>query len=213
RWEGKKATIWEVSDYNGVKLMTEGCLHAGTALYRKSDWETIGGFDENLPAWEDWDFQLALCEIGVCGTRAPWPLFTYRKDTGVRREKNYAEFESSREGIYSKWRDYYEGRKELMGCSKCPGGGGGRASVQRQQLDALKAAPAKMPQNGSSDNFVQVEYVGRLQGARTYKPPSGQSYSFSAMPTGRIKLVHKDDLEFFVKSRPTDFKIVESVPA
>ena len=210
RWEGKKATVWEVSDYDGIKLMTEGCLHAVTALYRTSDWEKVGGFDENLPAWEDWDFQLALCEIGVCGTRASWPLFTYRKDTGMRREKNYAEFESSREGIYSKWRDYYEGRKELMGCSRCPGGGGGKASVQRQRLDAARVVLPSVPQNGSSEDFVRVEYVGRMQGARTYKPPSGLSYSFSALPTGRIKLVRKEDLDFF-RSKP-DFKIGESVP-
>ena len=217
RWEGKKATVWEVSDYDGVKLMTEGCLHAVTALYRKSDWEQVGGFDESLPAWEDWDFQLALCEIGVCGTRAPWPLFTYRKDTGIRREKNYAEFESSREGIYSKWREYYEGRKKLMGCSRCPGGGGGRAGEQISQLAAARLAaraPAanRVPENGNVENYVLVIYGGSQQGARFYRPPSGNQYSFSALPTGREKFVHKDDVAFFT-SIP-DFRVVEkAVPA
>ncbi len=210
-WTGKEATVWKVSEYNGYKLMSEGCLHAVTALYRKADWESVGGFDEKLSAWEDWDFQLALCEIGVCGTRAPWPLFTYRKDTGIRREQNYAEYETSREGIYSKWREFYEGRKELMGCSRCPGGGGGKASTMQQQLRAATATPASLPQNGSSEDYVVLWYVGTMQGTRTFRPPSGNTYTFSALPSGKEKFVHKGDVEFFL-ARP-DFKVRETIPA
>lgn len=212
RWEGKEATVWQVSDYDGWKLMKEGCLHAVTALYRKEDWERVGGFDEDLPAWEDWDFQLALCNIGVCGTRAPWPLFTYRKDTGIRREQNYAEYEVSREGIWNKWREYYEGRETLMGCSRCPGGGGQNARAQMQAMAARGQTPAdpRTPQNGGG--YVLVEYVGLQQGARSYRPGSGTTYSFSALATGKQKLVHKDDVDFF-RARP-DFRILkEAVPA
>lgn len=211
RWEGKEATTWEVEEYDGWKLLSNGCLHAVTALYRVADWQQVGGFDEDLPAWEDWDFQIALCSIGVCGTRAPWPLFTYRKDTGVRREQNYAEYEVSREGIYNKWKSYYEGKENLMGCSRCPGGGGaGRQARAQQQARAVQAP--RLPQNGEAKDFVMVEYTGRMEGARAYRGSgTGTVYSFSALPTGKEKLVHHSDLELF-KSHP-DFLIKETVPA
>src|SRR3972149_10543017 len=70
--------------YDASYLIKKGCLHAVTALYPVEAWKKVGGFDEKLPAWEDWDFQLKLANIGVCGTRLPYPIFTYRKDTGMR---------------------------------------------------------------------------------------------------------------------------------
>ena len=206
RWEDQEIKIWNAPDYDAWKLLAEGCLHAVTALYRKEDWEEVGGFDENLPAWEDWDFQLKLAEIGVCGTRAPWPLFTYRKDTGFRREQNVTDFEGSREGIYNKWRDYYERRKELMACGGCPKGS--KAAVSRIQGRPIEAANLD-----DKDGYLVVEYVGARQGARTFRPPSGTTYSFSASPTGRERFVLRRDADFFRVIPDFVVKEREAVPA
>ena len=39
------------------------------ALYRKSDWERVGGYNEDIIAREDWEFWIALLKIGGKGDK------------------------------------------------------------------------------------------------------------------------------------------------
>lgn len=208
RWVGRDLGKWDTQEYDAQLLLQKGCLHAVTALYSRVAWEQVGGFDETLPAWEDWDFQLKLAEAGICGTRIPEPLFTYRKDTGQRREENYAAFELSKQGILDKWKSHFQGRKELMACSRCPGGGGGRV-----QPSTLMSPLVRAPQTPDDvSEYVIVEYIGLKQGGRTFRAPSGQTYRFSATPSEKVKYVRRDDIPFF--SEKVDFRIVqERAPA
>ena len=50
-----------VGDFNLQQLMLENNIDA-CAVYRKSVWEAVGGYDEKMPAmgFEDWDFWLNL---------------------------------------------------------------------------------------------------------------------------------------------------------
>lgn len=199
-WQGEEPKVWQAPEYDARLLLSKGCLHAVTGLYRKADWETIGGYDEELPAWEDWDFQLKLANRGICGTRVPEPLFAYRKDTGSRREENYADFEGSKSGILERWEEYFQGRKELMGCRGCPGGGGGR--VSQQIIPSQRAEPPP-----SGEGYVTVEYTGAKLGAFSMRGSNGQLYRFSADPRERIKYVLATDAGLF-RDR-TDFRILE----
>jgi glycosyltransferase involved in cell wall biosynthesis len=54
---GKKTGIWEVPGFDIVRLI-EGNYIDACALYRKSVWESINGYDEKMPwmGYEDWDF-------------------------------------------------------------------------------------------------------------------------------------------------------------
>ncbi len=49
-----------------------------TALMRRQHLEEIGGYDEWLTAYEDWDVFCTLAERGHTGTVIPEPLFQYR---------------------------------------------------------------------------------------------------------------------------------------
>ena len=50
------------------------------ALYRKSLWEKVGGYDEHMPsmAWEDWDFWLRAAAHGGAFFHLPKIGFDYR---------------------------------------------------------------------------------------------------------------------------------------
>jgi len=204
RWTdgSREMGIWETDEYSPELLLSKGCLHAVTAIYRVEDWEAVGGFDENLP-WEDWDFQLKLANVGICGTRIPEPLFTYRKDTGQRREENYAQFEGSKKAVQARWKDYFEGRKKLMACGGCSRGGG-RVSVP--QLPTTMQTTPVLP--SGSGNYVLVEYIGDSIGSMNFRAPSGQIYRFSATATERQKYVLSNDADFFRGRR--EFRIAES---
>lgn len=188
-------SVWKAPDYDAAKLISNGCLHAVTALYPVEGWREVGGFDETLPAWEDWDFQLRLANIELCGTRIPMPLFTYRKFTGQRREENFANFERGKQAILGRWGDYFEGRLILAGCGSCSKGGGGRIDAPAQTIQGPDAGLP--PMDGAGDLAI-VEYVGRNESIMTFRAPSGREYRFGALPTERLKYVHKDDVEHFV---------------
>lgn len=185
-------------------LPAKGIIHAVTALYPKEAWEKVGGFDPEM-AFEDWDFALKLADVGVCGTRIPEPLFTYRMDTGQRREGAVTDLENSKAGILAKWGEYFAGRKQLMACSSCSGGGGGR--VEPSPAQSFSAGEVGQQGTPGAD-YVYVEYTGPNEGTVTYVGPSKQAYNFGALPTERQKIVLRVDAEYF--ARRADFRIVET---
>ena len=55
---------WMLEKYSFEKLKHNNPIYC-TALYRRSDWDKIGGYDEiGLCGWEDWDFWLSLLKHG-----------------------------------------------------------------------------------------------------------------------------------------------------
>lgn len=193
--------VWETEEYNAAALTTKGSMHAVTGLYPKSVWVEVGGFDETLPGWEDWDFQLRLANVGCCGTRYPRPLFTYRSDLGMRREANFANFDDSKAAIAAVWKDYLSGKETLMGCRSC-GGGGGR--VTPPPMPAVSGPQVNAPEDVSG--YVMMEYTGGQQASSVYKGSSGQTYRFGNNEQDRIKFVLPEDAERL--SRHIDFRVV-----
>jgi glycosyltransferase involved in cell wall biosynthesis len=213
RETGKPTEVWEVSDWNAQFLIDRGSLHAVTALYPKAAWEAIGGFDEELSAWEDWDFQLKLANTGWCGTRIPQPLFTYRVDKGTRREDNFgggpgsSGFEISKQGILRKWKPFFDGKEELMGCRSCPNGGGG----QLQPPPTFSSTAPVMAAN-ELEKYEIFEYIGSKAGTMNFRGrETGTMYRFSNRPSERRKYVLKADAEFF-EQRPDFNKVDKRAP-
>ncbi len=65
-------------EYNFRELLSENFIPA-TACFRKSDWSRIGGYEERLSSYEDWEFWIHLGKEGIFGVLLPEPLFFYRK--------------------------------------------------------------------------------------------------------------------------------------
>jgi len=62
------------------------CHLPAHTLFRRQLWETVGGFCEELPAYEDWDFWLGCVEHGAIGIRVPGITLFYRvRSTGQLR--------------------------------------------------------------------------------------------------------------------------------
>lgn len=186
-----ESKVYDPPEYDPNLLLKKGCLHAITALYSKADWKAVGGFDSDVRSWEDWDFQIALASIGVCGTKLPMPLFTYRKTLGKRREENYASFEEGKESLYAKWKPYWEGRKILMACAGCKSGGGRAPTAP---------APLKTEQNNlGTGDVVLIEYIGQKQGTMTFRGKVTQTaYRFGNSPAERRKYVYAQDAPGFL---------------
>lgn len=63
-------------EYSFDKLM-HNCIISTNSFIKKSLFDSIGGFDENVKIIEDYDFWLRSCKLGWYAIKVPEPLFTY----------------------------------------------------------------------------------------------------------------------------------------
>lgn len=79
RFFGNYNAIWRNQDYNFYDLLNANYIVA-TSLIRRSVWELVGGYDEKMKnGYEDWEFLIAIGEIGWFGKLIKEPLFCYRR--------------------------------------------------------------------------------------------------------------------------------------
>jgi glycosyltransferase involved in cell wall biosynthesis len=67
----------------------------GSAIFLRDTWKQVGGFDESMPAYEDWDFWIRLGKSGFRGQLIPEPLFKWRRHPqtfGTRVDQRRPEF-------------------------------------------------------------------------------------------------------------------------
>lgn len=78
--------IYQTPEYTLDEFRAHPSLHPVTALVPRAWFNTVDGFDESMPAFEDVDFYLKLLTKGFCGQRIPEPLLVYNLETGLRRK-------------------------------------------------------------------------------------------------------------------------------
>jgi GT2 family glycosyltransferase len=75
---GARTGPWELPEPTPAHMAVDSCIPV-TALFRKADWDAVGGFAEDLTqGLEDYDFFLALMERGLSCVRLPETGFRYR---------------------------------------------------------------------------------------------------------------------------------------
>jgi len=75
---------WSPPDPELVEAIAKGVVHV-SSMFRRAMWETVGGFDEELPAFEEMDFWTTVLEQGFRGEVLGEALLHYR----VRPESMY----------------------------------------------------------------------------------------------------------------------------
>lgn len=95
-------------------FMLVGCLH------KKEDWERVGGWRADMQGGlEDWEYWIALGELGVCGTRVPEPLYWYRRQPGGRLaalKKDPEKWHRAYNAMRELHIDTYNGRRPVGCC-------------------------------------------------------------------------------------------------
>ena len=102
---GESCDLVDVGRFNLALLLKENYIDA-CAVYRKSVWEEIGGYDEKMPAqgFEDWEFWISAAEKNFKFYYIPKPLFYYRVlgNSMARTMEKNPKFNSLLEYIYKK---------------------------------------------------------------------------------------------------------------
>jgi len=165
-----------------------------TCLYEKSAWAKVGGFDESIKSYEDWDFFIALAAQGVCGKRVAMPLLHYRVSTGMRRETMYETIESNKREISAKWYKFMSGEEKLP----CGGCGSRRDTPGYRSVLNATSTPVVPKLEGGSSEAVMIEYVGG-DAPRTFRSNvTGAEYRFGNTTSHKIKYVLVQDVNIFL---------------
>lgn len=77
---GAEQGAWRLPRFSRFRMALGNVIFC-TAMYRRHDWQAVGGYDESLRrGWEDWDFWLSLLGLGRMVHQLPEVGFYYRKN-------------------------------------------------------------------------------------------------------------------------------------
>jgi glycosyltransferase involved in cell wall biosynthesis len=107
-WFGAKTGKWDLPPYRFPDILL-GNVIVTSALFRRSDWELVGGYCTEFRArWEDYDFWLSLIERGRIPHRIPEVLFYYRQRAGSRTQSGESTASAALyELLFRRHRDLY----------------------------------------------------------------------------------------------------------
>ena len=161
-----------------------------SSLVPKAWHDEIGGFDETMESWEDWDYYLRHARYGHCFTRLPEMLVHYRFDTGNRREIGKKKSQSLIQHMKDKYR-----RLGTMasGCGSC-GGSGGQSAPQAMPEPMFGARSMNV---GIVDGIGEdsVVYVKLVDGNITDHPIVVQGTNYGYRSHGDVFLMQKEHAE------------------
>jgi len=200
-----------------------------TTLIPTSWHHEIGGFDEQMESWEDWDYWIRLARAGKCFVRINEPLFVYRYFSGNRRWQANPDspegLQLARNLVQYMVEKYAGG--EIVGCGGGCGGKGSKSSVHDYASKLAGTTQTGVQRNMSSmkdEDFVLTEYLGippgnisnhgvvgvaifneMLQSVPMIRRGGGWSIDYRYRKAGDRFLVHRLDVE----KSPNWFRIVE----
>lgn len=195
-------TLYKSEDFKCGAVIRQ-MQHAMMCLVPKWAHEEIGGFDESLPGWEDWDYLIALQAAGVCSYRLDKPGFVYRFYAGSIREDSFGKHAEIVPLLRKKWNDYAKGKK-TMPCGGC--GPKRRVRIVHPTVAQEKSV--------DPNEMVMLEYQGSRSGkvnirgqvtGRYYKFSRGdQKYVFRSDADHMLGIKRKGIADFVMVAQPTE---------
>jgi len=182
-------------------VLAERGRHAVTALVPTVCARAVGGFDETMSAWEDWDFYLKLTAHGLPAYAVDAPVLIYRLSTGQRRNTGAGVAAGLLQTIRARYA-HLKPEEVGMGCN-C--GGGVPAKFAAAALADI-AAPGVMGAEEAirtGSGVLIMEFIGATAGAQTYGgrgiTPSGRAYRGGNNAFDRYQEVAATDAPWLVR--------------
>jgi glycosyltransferase involved in cell wall biosynthesis len=186
--KGSEKRHMPVYDYDRENFRTKQVMHSVNALVPRSWVKEVGGFDESLPGWEEYDFYMKLAVRGYCGEAVRQPLFYYRYETGERRKVSHKMAGQLNDHFREKF-----GGAEMSGCC------GNASNAILEAKRALGELPRETITVAELPNEVRLEFTGPFMAPVAYQV------------NGRTYYGAKDDLNRFINAPREDVpKLVAS---
>lgn len=170
--------------------------HGINILIAKADLLRVGGFDEAISGWEDWELFIKLAINGICGFYSPLPAYVYRMALGDRRETSHAQADQLLPILRERYADYYEGKKPMTNC--CGGDASAilaaKAAIAATHPNYFELPPEQSAPAQSAPTSVRLEFIGEQIGAQTYHGFNGRTYRGGNNHLERFIDAHPDDV-------------------
>lgn len=109
---GDRTGEWRLPPFS-LRLLARKNMLDTFGLYRKTDWERVGGYCREIVAREDWDFWISVLKDGGKVVRLPETGLYYRVRRGSKRESDRALKHHVIDVLNSRHADFF--RRELGG--------------------------------------------------------------------------------------------------
>ena len=107
-WDNGTEKLWPLRKFRDMKdFLKSNCIYC-TAMIRKKDFDEVGGIDEDLKAFEDWEFFIRLLDRNPKVFREDKILFKYRRHTGSRDDINGKKWIEIKEIVKAKDKDIFD---------------------------------------------------------------------------------------------------------
>lgn len=163
-------------------------IHSQGILMATKDALSIGGFNEQMLAWEDWDFFVKCVVNGICGERIPEPLLLYRKHLGQRSifgDERRAELYKE---LQERYKDYTTGAKAMAKCKTC-GDKKVVDSIAQSKVMQVKVDSLDKP---LAPGYVRLKYTG-AKSAPVHFYANGRPYPAANTPKWKFLDVPEKD--------------------
>lgn len=172
---GNRVVQDQAPEYDQHEWFYKG-LHAVTVLMSTEQARQVGGFDETIAGWEDWDLFCKLAVNGICGVRLPKPLLGYRQHSGQRRESSLSKSTELLDALRARYGAYATGERQVMACC---GGNGGAIIAAKQSMGMVPQEPTERSLAGvvpPTPDMWRLEYIGQNQGSIAFRV-NGRRYT------------------------------------
>jgi len=108
---GEMTGKWDLPDFSMEMELLDNCIFV-TSMFRKKDWETVGGFDNVnfMHGMEDYDFWLSILGLGREVVQFPETYFHYR----IKPKSRTTEFNSDYSAVQNTYIKLYERHRDLI---------------------------------------------------------------------------------------------------
>jgi hypothetical protein len=171
-------------------------LHPVTVLMETEHAREVGGFDQEMSGFEDWDFFAKLAVKGYCGVRWPEPLLNYRLHTGQRRNNAHTKQDELIGLIKGRYERILTEGKQMACC-------GGSPQIVKQVQDALQAEAGLISSHTglrAEGGKIKMEYVGENQAPNGSFNVNGHRYIGANNPEQKYVWAWPEDVEQLVMS-------------
>lgn len=169
---------WQVKDqYCGNDIMKSALMISNRpycCLISRIHHYTVGGYDENLPTYEDIDYEKLTNVEGICETHLNAAIYYYRWHSGERRNLGADEVLKRNVDlyIYEKYKDYHTGVKKLANCRKC-----GDQPISPYSNNQNRNQPKTLV-NPAQDEVQYLVYIGGEPTHSIAGEVTGRTYRF-----------------------------------
>lgn len=150
-------------EYSFRAVWENPSLHPVTTLIPRDWFETVGGFDESMSAFEDVDFYMKLLTHGFCGVRVPEALLIYHVHSGFRRKTGETIKAEFKRLLTRRYGAFMEG-KTMCNCVDPPKGKKPVAPTMENVAEYAAAYGAMI--------LVQLTWPDMAQGQVMFKGPA-----------------------------------------